>query len=92
MGLVTPCHIDRILGDVSGADFNPQRYSLFNPIPAASTANIAIVDFNNKFSMVIICFPQLSGQTLSVGHYVFPVIGFSDDRQQHHMSRSNFRG
>ena len=87
MRLIAPPDKNRILGDVPGADFNPQRDPLFNPVPAARAPDVAIINFHHDFAMVIIFFSQTLRQSFSISHHIFPVFGFSDDRHQDNMGR-----
>ena len=89
MGPVAPGHENTVLRDVPGTDFNPQWYTLFDPVPASGAADIPLVDFNHEFTVVIKFFPQLCSQAFSVIHDALSVSVLADDRQQHHVGRSD---
>ena len=68
-----------ILGNVSGADFNTQRYPFFDPFPSSCTAYIPVVNLHFKLAVMIFFFFQFIGQAFGKGHYIHFIPNLSDN-------------
>ena len=84
-------HEHRIVGNISGTDFHPNRNPFFDPVPSPGAADFTGVDLNLNPAMMIIGVSQLPGQGFGKRHYLGSVVRASKNGYQHNMGRSDFR-
>ena len=72
------CHVSR-------ADFDPDRDSLFYPVPSPGAADIPAVDLHTKPSVIIIGIPKRLGEGFRIFHHRSPFRFFSAYGHQHHL-------
>jgi len=83
-------HEYRIVGNISGADFHPNRNPFFDPVPAPGASDFPGVDLNLNPPMMIIGVSQFPGQGFGKRHYLGSVVRASENGYQHNMGRSDF--